>query len=92
VAVVETYVAGPRTVSGDHVGSTVAVQVRNRGIASRPLRITPGARHGESPFAVVEVEELPIGGIVADDDVEIAVAVQISEGGCVGTIGSRAEI
>jgi hypothetical protein len=42
-------------------------------------------------FSVVEVDELFVGLVIADGDVEIAVAVEVGKGGGVGAIGCFTE-
>ncbi len=78
-AVVEAEEAGRQAVGGDHIRKAITIEIGDRGVARIPLRLTPGAPEGKAAMPVIEVDEFEVGRVVADDNVEVAVGIEISQ-------------
>ncbi len=89
---VETHVARTGAVGGHDIRPAVAVQVDDGGVARGPRADAPGAGDREPALPVVQVDQLFVGRVVAREDVEIAVAIQVRERRGVGPIGLRAQV
>src|SRR6266496_3754358 len=94
--IVQTNVVGTGLVLtsiGYHdVGAAIAVEIHHSDIARRPARISECARKGEVTFSVVEINELLVWSIIPDDEVKVAVNIQIGENRPVGPICPVAEV
>ena len=77
-------------VGRDDVNPAVAVQVGDGRVSRGPFRHAPGAGDRELTLAVVQVDELLVGRVVARQHVEIAVAIEVRERRGVGSIRGRA--
>src|SRR5216684_7325377 len=90
--VVETNVARAGPICDSYVGEPIAIEVRQNYIARRPVRIAKSSAGCEMALAVVKQDEFRIRRVVAQHDIEIAVAVEIrqwSRVAAVGSIGKR---
>src|SRR5580704_1548966 len=78
---------------GDHdVRIAVAVQVGQCHITRGPVRVAECTGLGEVSSSVIQVDKLAIRRIVADDNVQVAVAIDVCQGRGIGSIRSGAEV
>src|SRR5580658_6824817 len=78
---------------GDHdVRIAVAVQVGQCHITRGPVRVAECTGLGEVSSSVIQVDKLAIRRIVADDNVQVAVAIDVRQGRRIGSIRSGAEV
>ena len=89
---IEAHEARPRPVGGDDVEPAVAVEIRDGGVARGPLGNAPGASDRELALAVVQVHELLVWRVIARQDVEILVAVEIGQRRRISPVSSGAKI
>ena len=78
-AIVETVVAGGHAIGGDDIGEAIAVEIAHDGVACRPFRIAVLSADAEVAFAVIEEDELGVGRIVAEDDIEVTALGHVGE-------------
>src|SRR5215468_5304785 len=71
------------------VGIAVTVEIRQGYVSCGPLGIAECAEFGEVALAVIFVDKFAVGGIVANYDVEVSVAIDIGERRRIGAIGCR---
>lgn len=90
--VVPTNVARIETIRDGDVFEAVAVEIGECDVARVPLRVAEVSRRVEDAVALVVEKCFSLGAVVADDDVEAVVAVNVCEGNRVGTIGGVTEI
>src|ERR1039458_8664929 len=72
-AVVEADIARPWPVGYRDIGVAVSVEVRHDHVSRRPVWIAERSAAGESPFAVIEQDELRVRLVIAQHDIEMAV-------------------
>ena len=78
---------------GDHdVRIAVAVQVGQCHITRSPVRAAECTGLGEVSFAVIQVDKFAIRRIVADDNVQVAVAIDVRQGRRICSVRSGAEV
>ena len=72
-----TFVAAPDR--HHDVGSAIPVQIRDGGIPHLPLGHAERRALGEGAVTIIEIDPLRIWRVVADDNVQITVAIQVDE-------------
>ena len=80
------------SISYDYIGTAVAVEIDDGDIARRPKRIAEPTREREAALAVVKINDLFVQGVVTDDRIKVAVAVQVGERRGVRPIRLAAEV
>src|SRR5438105_4516491 len=84
--------AAPRLVADNNVQASVAVEVNDGDVARRPASVTERAGEGEATFPIAKINDLLVWGVIPNDEVESAVAVQVSECRRVGSVCPVAKI
>ena len=79
-------------VGNNDVRAVVAVEVGDGHVAGGPLGLAKSARDAKMAMAVVQIDELAVGPVVADHEVEMPIAVEIGQSGGVGAVGCIGEI
>lgn len=64
-------------VGSHNVWMAIAVQVSQSHVTCRPIRAAECTSFRESSFAIIQVDKLAIRRIVADNDVQVAVAIYV---------------
>ena len=77
-------IAGP--VRHDDVRQPAPIEVRHVRVSSRPFRFAIRAAHAKVAMTVIQIHKLGIGRIVADNHVEVSIAVHIGKRPGIGTI------
>ena len=76
-------------VGGHDVRIAVTVEVREGHVPRAPLGIAERAEFREVALAVIQVNKFAIGRIVADHDIQVAVAIDIGQRRRIGAVGCR---
>src|SRR5258705_12688922 len=88
--IVQTDVVGTglilASISHHDVRAAIAIEIHHSDIARRPARITKCFREREVTLSIVEINELLVWRVIADNKVKIAVTVQVGESCDVGPI------
>ena len=78
--------------NGDAVRKAVAIQIRQGHIARRPRRFAEGSTAPKAAFTVAPVDEFLIGPIVADDEIEPAVPIDVRDRCRISAVGRVTDI
>ena len=79
-------------VGGHDVWISVTAEVRQGHVPCAPLGIAERAEFSEVALAVIQVDKFAIGRIVADHDVQVAVAIDIGQRRRIGAVGRRPQV
>jgi hypothetical protein len=83
---------GPRSIGGDDIDLSIAIQIGKCRVARGPLSHAPHAADGEAAFAVVQVDELLVRRVVAREHIEVTVGIDVCQRRCVGSIRRRPQV
>lgn len=92
VAVRNEEVDGTVEAGGGDVGIPIGIEAGESDVARGPSRVAKLPAGGEPSFAIVFLDQFAAGGVVADDDVEVSIGVDIGQGGGIGSIRGRAQL
>jgi hypothetical protein len=68
-----------RSIREHHVREGIPIQVTYAHVAGRPFRAPEVGADLEMPVTVVEVDKVGVGVVVADDHIQVSVAVHVDE-------------
>jgi hypothetical protein len=96
VPIVQAYVVGAglilTSIGYNNIGTAIAVEISDIDIARRPACVSERAREREAALSVIEIDDLLVRGIIPDDNIEVAVTIQIGERRAIRPIRPIAEI
>src|SRR6476620_7228865 len=91
-AVIQADIARAWSIGSDHIWSSVTVQIGNGSVSRGPFWSAPSASRPQVSFAVIQVDQFAIRRVVAYHNVQVTVAIDVSEHRRIRTIRRRTEI